>query len=117
MSGSQQFQSSLSLRQLDRHAQVERQGLALGAARERSRYAASLARDREQRMDAAIDGWENEGGTAVGVATPSSPERQKLSPLQILADLFRDDNILRAVIVNGLLLLFAGVGFFLLLNN
>jgi len=51
-----------SLRQSDLHASVERQGLALGAAREQAFRAASLLREHERRDEAAADNWENEGG-------------------------------------------------------
>lgn len=53
-----------SERQLDFHASVERQGLALGAARERNRRVDSILQDRQQIMELSIDSWENEGGAA-----------------------------------------------------
>ena len=53
-------------RQNDLHTSVERQGLALGAARERAFRAASLSREHERRAKAAVDCWENEGGAPSG---------------------------------------------------
>lgn len=106
------------LRERDLHTNVERQGLALGAARERTRRAASVSRERERRLEAAIDNWENEGGAAAGVHPASRPNLlRKLSTLQLSADLFRDDTFFRAVILNGLLLLIAGAGLAVLLND
>ena len=110
--------SPSSLRQRDLHTNVERQGLALGAVRERTLRAASVSRERERRLEAAIDNWENEGGAAGGVDPASRPNLlRKLSTLQLSADLFRDDTLFRAVILNGLLLLIAGTGLAVLLNN
>ena len=54
--------SSSSCRQRELHINVERQGLALGAAQERMRRAASLSLGRERMQQAAIYNWENEGG-------------------------------------------------------
>jgi len=52
------------------------------------------------------------------VAPPSTGDvPRRLSALQLSADLFRDDTLLRAVILNGLLVLIAGAGVFALLNN
>jgi len=108
-----------SLRQSDLHTSVERQGLALGAARERAFRAASLLQEHERRDEAAADNWENEGGASSGRVVPPSTGDvpRKLSALQLSADLFRDDTLLRAVILNGLLVLIAGAGVFALLNN
>ena len=118
MSTSQDSHSSLSLRQRARHADVERQGFALGAERERARRAASISQARERQLDGAINDWENEGGTAVGMPPPSRPHLlRKLTTLQLSADLFRDDTLIRAVILNGLLVLFAGGAVILWLNN
>lgn len=118
MSVSQHSHSSLSLRQRKRHADVERQGLALGAERERARRAASISQDREQQLEGAINDWENEGGTTVGMPPPSRPHLlRKLTTLQLSADLFRDDTLIRAVIQNGLLLLIAGGGVIIWLNS
>lgn len=106
---------SASSRERDLHTNVERQGLALGAARERTLRAVSLSRERERRLEAAIDNWENEGGAAGGIDPEPRPNLlRKLSTLQLSADLFRDDTIFRAVVLNGLLLLIAGAGFVLL---
>ena len=78
------YSPSSSLRERGLHANVERQGLALGAARERTRCAASLSRERERRLEAAIDDWENEGGAVAGVhpgikAQPSTKAQQSCS--------------------------------------
>ena len=110
---------SSSLRERDLHTSVERQGLALGAARERTLRTAFVsrarARERERSLEAAIDNWENEGGAAGGIDPGLRPNLlRKLSTLQLSADLFRDDTFFRAVILNGLLLLIAGAGFVLL---
>ncbi|WP_176599417.1 hypothetical protein [Sphingobium sp. 15-1] len=112
-----QDHSSLSFRQRARQADVERQGLALGAERERARCAASVSQDRERQLEGAIDDWENEGGTAFGMP-PSRPRLlRKLTTLQLSADLFRDDTLMRAVTLNGLLVLIAGGAVILWLNN
>ncbi len=109
---------SSSLRERDLHINVERQGLALGAARERTRCAASVLRERERRLEAAIGDWENEGGAAAGVHPASRVNAlRKLSTLQLSADLFRDDTFFRAIILNGMLLLIAGTGLAVLLND
>ena len=68
MSASESPNPSLLLRQARRQADAERRWLALGAARERSRSAAAISRDRKRQLTSAIDSWENEGGTAIGVA-------------------------------------------------
>lgn len=110
--------SSFPSRQRDLHINVEQQGLSLGAARERKLRAASVSHERERQLDAAIDEWENEGGTASGVALPSTPDLlRRLTTLQLSADLFRDDTMTRAVILNGLLLFIAGTVSIVLLNN
>jgi len=110
--------SPASLRQRNLHINVERQGLALGAARERAARAASLPGESERRVEAAIDNWENEGGASRTVAPPSKRDvPRKLSFLQLSAGLFRDDILLRAVILNGLLVLIAGAGLLVLLNS
>jgi hypothetical protein len=101
--------SSSSLRQRDLHANVERQTLALGAARERTLCADSFARER--RLERAVGAWENEGGAVAGDGPSATTGRPaKLSTLRLTADLFRDDTLWGAVIVNGLLLLLAGAG-------
>jgi len=108
MSASQDSYSS-SLRQRERHAGVERQGLALGAERERARRATSISQDRERQLEGAINDWENEGGAAIGMPPPAPPRLlRKRTTLQLSADLFRDDTLRRAVILNGMLLLIAG---------
>lgn len=73
MSTSQVSHSSLSLRQRERYADVERQGLVLGAERERARRATSISQDSERQLEGAINDWENEGSTAVGMPPPSRP--------------------------------------------
>jgi hypothetical protein len=117
MSISTNFRSSL--RQSDLHTSVERQGLALGAARERASRAASLSREHERRDRVAVDSWENEGGAPSGTAAPLSKREVpgKLSALQLSAHLFRDDTLLRAVILNGILVLIAGAALLVLLNS
>lgn len=117
MSAFENANPSLSLRQARRHADAERQWLALGAARERSRCAAASSHERERQLTSAIDGWENEGGSAIGVAMPSRPKPFALTTLQWSADLFRDDTMLRAAIFNSLLLLIAATVVTVLLNN
>jgi hypothetical protein len=62
----EQPHASLSLRQKERRIGVERQGLALGAARERSRLAVRALYDREQQSNLALEDWENEGGPVAG---------------------------------------------------
>ena len=73
MSTSQVSHSSLSLRQRERYADVERQGLVLGADRECARRATSISQDSERQLEGAINDWENEGSTAVGMPPPSRP--------------------------------------------
>jgi hypothetical protein len=109
---------SSSLRERNSHTNVERLGLALGAARERTCRAASISGERQRRLEAAIDDWENEGGAAAEVPPASRPNLvRKLSMLQLSADLLRDDTFFRAVILSGLLLLIAGAGLAVLLND
>jgi len=49
---------------------------------------------------------------------PSRPHLlRKLTTLQLSADLFRDDTLMRAVTLNGLLVLIAGGAVILWLNN
>ncbi|WP_336952207.1 hypothetical protein [Sphingobium aromaticivastans] len=49
---------------------------------------------------------------------PSRPRLlRKLTTLQLSADLFRDDTLMRAVTLNGLLVLIAGGAVILWLNN
>jgi hypothetical protein len=116
MSISTNFRSSL--RQSDLHTSVERQTLALGAARDRASQAALLSREHGRGDEAAIDGWENEGGTPSGTAPPLKRDGpRKLSALQLSTDLFRDDTLLRALILNGILLLVAGAALLVLLNS
>ncbi|WP_153023169.1 MULTISPECIES: hypothetical protein [unclassified Sphingobium] len=64
MSVSPNFLSSPSTRRLNLHTSVERQGFALGAARERMFRAAHTVHGRERQLEAAIDQWENEGGNS-----------------------------------------------------
>ncbi len=112
------YSPSPSLRERDLHTNVERQGLALGVARERTRCAASLSWERERRLESAIDDWENEGGAVAGVPPVSRPNLlRKLSTLQLSANLFRDDTFFRVVILNSLFLLIAGAGLAVLLND
>ncbi|HKY80899.1 MAG TPA: hypothetical protein VJM09_05435 [Sphingobium sp.] len=109
---------SLTRRQQERHDGVERQGLALGAAHERARLAACTLHDREIQSAFALDGWENEGGRTARIAPRSSSGAiPKLTTLQWSADLFRDDTVIRAVIINGLLLLIAAIFVIAVLNN
>ena len=117
MSPSESSNPSLSLRQARSQANAERRWLALGAARERSRSAAAISRDRKRQLTSAIDSWENEGGTAIGVATSSRPKPLRLTKLQWCADLFRDDTTMRAAIINGLLMVIAATVAIILLNN
>jgi hypothetical protein len=117
MSASESSNPSLSLRQARRQADAERRWLALGAARERSRSAAAILRDRKRQLTSAIDSWENEGGTAVGVAMSLRTKPLRLTKLQWYADLFRDDTTMRAAIINGLLMVIAGTVAIILLNN
>ena len=116
MSANESSNPSLSLRQARSQANAERRWLALGAARERSRSAAAILRDRKRQLTSAIDSWENEGGTAIGVAMSSRPKPLRLTKLQWCADLFRDDTTMRAVIINGLLILIAGTIAIILMN-
>ena len=117
MSANESSNPSLSLRQARSPANAERRWLALGAARERSRSAAAISRDRKRQLTSAIDSWENEGGTAIGVATSSRPKPLRLTKLQWCADLFRDDTTMRAAIINGLLMVIAATVAIILLNN
>ena len=117
MSANESSNPSLSLRQACSQANAERRWLALGAARERSRSAAAISRDRKRQLTSAIDSWENEGGTAIGVATSSRPKPLRLTKLQWCADLFRDDTTMRAAIINGLLMVIAATVAIILLNN
>lgn len=117
MSASESSNPSSSPQQASRHDVAERQWLALGAARERSRRAAAILRDRKRQLTSAIDSWENEGGTAIGVAVSSRPKPVRLNKLQWCADLFRDDTMMRAAIINGLLILIAGTVAIILMNN
>ena len=117
MSASESSNPSLSQREARRHADAEQQWLTLGAARERSRKAAAISHDRKRQLASAIDSWENEGGTAIGVATSLRPKPLRLTKLQWCADLFRDDTTMRAAIINGLLILIAGTVAIILLNN
>jgi hypothetical protein len=49
---------------------------------------------------------------------PSRPHLlRKLTTFQLSVDLFRDDTLMRAVILNGLLVLIAGGAVILWLNN
>lgn len=107
------------LRQSNLHTSVERQALALGAARERASRAALLLREHVRGDEAAVDSWENEGGTPSGTAAPPSKRNglRKLSLLQLFADLFRDDTLLRAIMLNGILVLIAGAATLVLLNS
>ena len=118
MSRTESFNPSLSLRQARTQADAERRWLALGAARERSRSAAaSFSHAHKRQLTSAIDSWENEGGTAIGVAMSSRPKPLRLTKLQCCADLFRDDTTMRAAIINGLLILIAGTIVIILMNN
>ena len=78
------YSPSSSLRERGLRANVERQGLALGAARERTRRAASLSRERERRLEAAIDDWENEGGAVAGVHPASRPNLLRKLSIPVL---------------------------------
>ncbi|WP_426386987.1 hypothetical protein [Sphingobium sp. R-21] len=117
MSASESSNPSLLLRQARRQADAERRWLALGAARERSRSAAAISRDRKRQLTSAIDSWENEGGTAIGVAMSLRPKPLRFTKIQWCADLFRDDTTTRAAIFNGLLMVIAGTVAIILLNN
>jgi hypothetical protein len=118
MSASESSNPSLSQREARRHADAEQQWLTLGAARERSKSAAAnFSHDHKRQLTSAIDSWENEGGTAIGVATSSRPKPLRLTKLQWCADLFRDDTTMRAAIINGLLILIAATVAIILLNN
>ncbi len=118
MSASESSNPPLSVRQIRRRADAERRWLALGAARERSRNAAAgFSLDNKRQLTSAIDSWENEGGTAIGVATSSRPKPLRLTKLQWCADLFRDDTTMRAAIINGLLMVIAATVAIILLNN
>ena len=108
MSTSPNIPFPLPLRQTVLHDRVERLGLALGASQERTFRARALSQQNERDLQAALDCWENEGGTATGV--PPAPKltiRRKVSTLQFSADLFRDDTLGRAVILNAVLVLMA----------
>ncbi|WP_340268444.1 hypothetical protein [Sphingobium mellinum] len=70
MSSSPNIPFPLPLRQTVLHERAERQGLALGASRERAFRA--LSQQTERNLQTAMDRWENEGGTATGV--PLAPK-------------------------------------------
>lgn len=117
MSTSPNIAFSLPLRQIVLHERIERQGLALGASRERTFRARALSQQNERNLQAAMDIWENEGGTATGVPpTPKLAIRQKTSALQFSADLFRDDTLGRAVVLNAVLVLIAATILVVLFN-
>ena len=95
----------LPLRQSVLHDRVERLGLALGAARERTMRASLTSVPGETVPDKVIDGWRHE------VSTPSdaSASRSFTTPRSMKmcwssADLFRDDTSMRAVIMNASLI-------------
>jgi len=93
------------LRQTILHDRVERLGLALGASRERTFRARTLSQQNEQRRNAPVEGWEDD---EVGVlATSSLDIPQRSSRFRLNADLFRDDTMVRAVIMNASLVLIA----------
>lgn len=115
MSTLQDNRSSLPLSQRILHANVERQGLALGASRERTRRAVLVSAEDGNRLQKALEIWENEGGSARGHALGSQPKLfRELSKRETFANLFRDDTLSRAVVMNGLLLLVAALGVFIL---
>ena len=117
MSTSPNIPFPLPLRQTVLHDRVERQGLALGASRERTFRAHALLQQNERNLEADMDSRENEGGTAASVPpTPRLTTGQKTSSLQFSADLFRDDTLGRAVILNAVLVLIAAIILVVLIN-
>jgi hypothetical protein len=102
MSTSPNTPFQLPLQQTVLHARVERLGLALGAARERTLRAGLILVPGEISPNTAIDRWENEGGSPSDVTTPRSTKIFRFS-----ADLCRDDTLARAVIMNASLILIA----------
>jgi hypothetical protein len=117
MSTSPNIPFPLPLRQTVLHERVERQGLALGASRERTFRARVLSQQNERNLEAAMDSWANEGGTATSVPpTPRLTIGPKTSTLQFSTDLFRDDTLGRAVILNAALVLIATTILVVLIN-
>ena len=105
MSPLQNPSSSLPPRQLAYHASVERQGLALGASRERARCASSSLADISRSPDEADQNKYDQ-------MKSSDPELdrvgyKKADILQEIAELFRDDTWPRALFMNSLLLITA----------
>lgn len=110
--------TSEPMRQDQFHADVERQGLALGAARERFRLQDVLSADRERKLEEALDSWENEGGPAHDASPASKPPIiKRMTNLQLTADFFRDDTLLRALAWNGLLLVMVVATVSVLMNR
>jgi hypothetical protein len=108
MSTSPNTPFQLLLQQTVLHDRVERLGLALGAAQERTLRAGLMLVPGETSPNTAIDRWENEGGNPSDVSTSCSfttPRSTKIT--RFSADLFRDDALARAVIMNASLILIA----------
>ncbi|WP_336952014.1 TPM domain-containing protein [Sphingobium aromaticivastans] len=117
MSTSPNIPFPLPSRQSVLHERIERQGLALGVSRDRAFRARVLSQQNERNLQTAMDCWENEGGTAIGVSpTPKLTTGQKTNILQFSADLFRDDTLGRAVMLNAVLVLIAATILVVLFN-
>lgn len=106
MSTSPNIPFPLPLRQTVLHDRAERLGLVLGAARERAFQAGFLSAPDENSVNAAIDREQSEAGSPSGALTTFNLPR-RTRKFQFNADLFRDDTLARAVIMNTLLILTA----------
>lgn len=108
MSNSPNTPFQLPLRQTVLHDRAERLGLALGAARERTLRAGFISVTDENSLNTAIDRWENEGGSpSDALASRSFTMPRSASIFRFSADLFRDDTLIRAVMMNASLILIA----------
>jgi len=106
----------LPLQQTVLHDRVERLGLALGAARERTARAALISVPGEHGPLSAIGTWEKEGGPSDSSASRNFPTPRVSTMLRFSADLFRDDTLARAVIMNASLILIAATILLLIYN-
>lgn len=106
----------LPLQQSVLHDRVERLGLALGAARERTARAALISAPGEHSSISAIGARENEGGPSDSSASRNFLTRSVSTVLRFSADLFRDDTLARAVIMNASLILIAATILVLIYN-
>jgi len=108
MSASSNTPSQMPLPRSALHERVERLGLALGAEQERRLRARLILAPGETNPNKAIDGWKNEDGHLSDVTTSrisTAPRSTKI--FWFSADLFRDNTLTRAVIMNALLTLMA----------